>query len=189
MERNPWVALKEQIEAKKPFAVGITASTAGIENAVSVARRVRAIKPRIIGIIGGWHASVLPEETLMIGILIKIDSPGPAIFRQIRVGHNRRAKERLPSERDGCLQDRRKEDQGAKFFTFYKFRTMVVDAKERFPELYRYQYSPEEIKTLYFKVPGDPRLTELGRHLRKTTLDELPNLINVLKGDMSLVGP
>ena len=66
---------------------------------------------------------------------------------------------------------------------------MSVDAKEMYPELYRYQYSPEEIKTMCFKIQDDPRLTRFGRHLRKTTLDELPNLINVIKGDMSLVGP
>ncbi len=101
----------------------------------------------------------------IIAMLIRLDSPGPAIFRQQRVG------------------------QGGRTFTFYKFRTMYVDAKERFPELYDYRYTPDQWKTLYYKLPDDPRLTRFGRIVRKTTLDELPNLFNVLKGDMSLVGP
>jgi lipopolysaccharide/colanic/teichoic acid biosynthesis glycosyltransferase len=66
---------------------------------------------------------------------------------------------------------------------------MYVDAMERFPEMYKYDYTPEELKKLYFKIPDDPRLTRFGSRLRKTTLDELPNLINVIKGDMNLVGP
>lgn len=104
----------------------------------------------------------------MIGILaliIKLDSKGPAIFRQTRLG------------KDG------------KPFQFYKFRTMLTDARERYPELYSYQYESREIEEMYFKLPWDPRLSRFGRHLRRTSLDELPNLINVVLGDMSLVGP
>jgi lipopolysaccharide/colanic/teichoic acid biosynthesis glycosyltransferase len=76
-----------------------------------------------------------------------------------------------------------------RLFTFYKFRTMQVDARQKFPELYRYEYSEEEINRMRFKLLDDPRLTRLGRHLRKTTLDEIPNLVSVLVGDMTLVGP
>jgi lipopolysaccharide/colanic/teichoic acid biosynthesis glycosyltransferase len=128
--------------------------------------------------------------TALIALAIKIDSPGPAIFKQRRIGKNLRRNGHLIS-RNGKMscQDRRQEDLGGKAFTFYKFRTMYVNANERFPELYRYQYSPEDIKNLYFKIPDDPRLTRLGRRLRKTTLDELPNFLNLLKGDMNLVGP
>jgi lipopolysaccharide/colanic/teichoic acid biosynthesis glycosyltransferase len=131
----------------------------------------------------------LPLMTF-IALSIKIDSPGPAIFKQRRIGKNLRRNGHFIS-RNGKMrcQERRKEDLAGKPFTFYKFRTMFVDAKERFPELYRYQYRPEEINTLHFKIPVDPRLTSFGRRLRKTTLDELPNFINVLKGAMSLVGP
>jgi lipopolysaccharide/colanic/teichoic acid biosynthesis glycosyltransferase len=76
-----------------------------------------------------------------------------------------------------------------KLFRFYKFRTMYSDAKDRFPKLYRYNYTDKQSKTLKFKLKNDPRLTILGKKLRRTSLDEIPNLINVIKGDMYLVGP
>ncbi len=127
---------------------------------------------------------------VLIGLIIKIDSPGPAIFKQRRIGQNRRPNSQSTSISCGLpFEDRRKQDLGGRPFTFYKFRTMLVDAKKRFPELYRYQYTPEDLNFLFFKVPDDPRLTHFGKRLRKTTLDELPNFINLLKGDMSLVGP
>jgi len=126
---------------------------------------------------------------VLIATIIKIDSPGPVIYKQTRVGKERRGNGYYTLRNGGDFsQDRRKEDRGRPI-TFYKFRTMVVNAKERFPDLYRYQYTPEQLNSLVFKVPDDPRLTHFGKHLRKTTLDELPNLINVLKGDASLVGP
>ncbi len=98
-------------------------------------------------------------------IIVKLDSPGPALFRQRRLGVDGRP------------------------FTFYKFRTMVADARERFPELYDYRYSAEQIPVLYFKLADDPRLSRFGKVLRRTSLDELPNLWNVFRGEMSLVGP
>lgn len=85
--------------------------------------------------------------------------------------------------------DRRKKDLAGQPFVFYKFRTMFVDAKERFPELYAYKYNQEEIKHLKFKMDNDPRVPEWARWLRRSSLDELPNIINVLLGDVSLVGP
>jgi lipopolysaccharide/colanic/teichoic acid biosynthesis glycosyltransferase len=102
---------------------------------------------------------------VFFGIRIKFDSPGPAIFKQIRMGID-------------CSP-----------FVFYKFRTMKHDANKLYPELYAYHYSEEKIKKLFFKKENDPRLTTYGRWLRKTSFDELPNFINVLKGDMNLVGP
>ncbi len=102
---------------------------------------------------------------IFLGLLIRWDSPGPALFHQWRVG------------KDG------------KLFRFCKFRTLYVDAKTRFPHLYAYKYSPEEIEQLQFKIPNDPRVTRTGRWLRESTLDELPNFWNVLTGDMTLVGP
>lgn len=102
---------------------------------------------------------------VLIATLIRIDSEGPIIFSQIRVGKNK------------------------KLFRFYKFRTMYKDAKKRYPKLYDYRYTKDEIKRFRFKVPDDPRLTKFGARLRKTSLDELPNLINVIKGEMALIGP
>jgi lipopolysaccharide/colanic/teichoic acid biosynthesis glycosyltransferase len=106
----------------------------------------------------------LPVLALLM-LIVKLDSKGPAIFRQTRVGRN------------------------GKPFTFYKFRTMYADARERFPELYAYVYSRSETETMFFKLASDPRCTRVGRRLRRTSLDELPNLLNVIKGDMTLVGP
>lgn len=102
---------------------------------------------------------------LVVAWIVKRDTPGPAIFGHARVG------------KDGRL------------FTFYKFRTLYVDAKERFPDLYAYRYSSDEIMTLQFKRDVDPRVTPAGRWLRRSTLDELPNLWNLVKGDIALVGP
>jgi lipopolysaccharide/colanic/teichoic acid biosynthesis glycosyltransferase len=101
----------------------------------------------------------------LLAVLIRLDSPGPIVFRQRRVG------------------------LGGRVFSFYKLRTMVTDARERFPQLYAYRYTRQEFVDLVLKTPDDPRLTRLGRVLRKTSVDELPNLWNVLRGDMSLVGP
>jgi lipopolysaccharide/colanic/teichoic acid biosynthesis glycosyltransferase len=102
---------------------------------------------------------------LAIAIAIRLDSPGPAFFSQTRIGRNGRP------------------------FRFWKFRGMLVDAKARFPELYEYQYGAEEVQQLRFHPPVDPRVTRVGRFIRRTSLDELPNLVNVVLGDMSLVGP
>lgn len=101
----------------------------------------------------------------LLAVIIRLDSSGPALYRQERVG------------RDGRI------------FRFFKFRTMHVDARTRFADLYRYDYSPDEVHKMYFKLAGDPRVTRFGRRLRRTSLDELPNLINVLLGHMSMVGP
>lgn len=102
---------------------------------------------------------------ILIAFLIRMDSKGPIIFFQTRIG-----KDFIP-------------------FRFYKFRTMWNDAQRKYPKLYRYHYSKQEIRTIRFKIINDPRLTPFGRLLRKTSLDELPNLINVIKGEMSLIGP
>lgn len=101
----------------------------------------------------------------LLSLAIRLESGGPAVFRQQRVGEDGRV------------------------FTFYKFRTMYVDAKERFPELYDYDFETAELSSRYYKHANDPRNTRLGAIIRQTTLDELPNLFNVVKGDTSLVGP
>lgn len=117
---------------------------------------------RLIGLI---FLFLFSPVILLIAFFIRIDSPGKVIFSQTRVG------------KDG------------KLFTFYKFRTMLKDADKKFPELYSYEYSENEIASMKFKITDDPRITKFGCYLRMTSLDELPNLINVVKGDLNLVGP
>lgn len=97
---------------------------------------------------------------LLIAVLIKLGSPGPAIYSQKRVGHNQ------------------------KTFTFYKFRTMVKDAEKMLPKIRHLN----EVEGPVFKISNDPRLTGLGKFLAHTSLDELPQLWNVLRGEMSFVG-
>ncbi len=97
---------------------------------------------------------------IFVAPAIKLDSPGPIFFKQKRVG------------------------KGGRFFYIYKFRSMYVDAEERKKEL----AAENEMQGLMFKVTDDTRITKVGKFLRKTSIDELPQFINVLKGDMSLVG-
>ncbi len=98
---------------------------------------------------------------LLIAIAIKLDSPGPVLFKQTRIGEN------------------------GKPFTIYKFRSMVANAEELLPQL----IDIDRLKEPTFKLKDDPRRTRVGKFLRRWSLDELPQLWNVLKGDMSLVGP
>ena len=102
---------------------------------------------------------------IVIGLLIRLDSPGPVLFWQTRLGRKRRP------------------------FQFVKFRTFYSDVRERFPDLYSYQYDAETINKMCFKNENDPRVTRVGRWLRKSSLDELPNFWCVLRGEMALVGP
>jgi exopolysaccharide biosynthesis polyprenyl glycosylphosphotransferase len=118
-------------------------------------KRVVDILFSTIGII------VLSPIMLVVAIAIKIDSRGPAIFSQIRVGLN------------------------GKPFKMYKFRSMVDDAEDLLDKL----RDKNEMTGPMFKIKEDPRVTRVGRFIRKTSIDELPQLFNVLKGEMSLVGP
>lgn len=98
---------------------------------------------------------------IAVAVAIKLDSPGPVFFRQERVG------------------------RWGEPFACYKFRSMVVDAEQRLAEL----KDLNEADAVVFKMKADPRVTHVGRVIRKLSLDELPQLFNVLKGEMSLVGP
>jgi exopolysaccharide biosynthesis polyprenyl glycosylphosphotransferase len=117
---------------------------------------------RLLDIIGSSILLILFTPVfLILAILVKLDSPGPAFFAQPRVGLNKRK------------------------FTMYKIRTMVPNAEKLQMDLERFN----EAEGPVFKIKQDPRITRLGRYLRKASIDELPQLLNVLKGDMSLVGP
>lgn len=134
---------------------------------------------------------------VLFAAIIKTDSKGTILFRQARVKTNRRSyRERRENfsvynnpVKERRNDERRRNDLHGQLFTFYKFRTMKYNAKGLYPELYAYKYTEEEIKKIYFKKNNDPRLTRFGNWLRKTSLDELPNLFNVIKGDMNIVGP
>jgi exopolysaccharide biosynthesis polyprenyl glycosylphosphotransferase len=117
---------------------------------------------RIIDITNAALALILLAPLfVMIGIVIKLESRGPIFFVQERVGFNKRR------------------------FDFYKFRTMRYGAEKMQAEIEHLN----EVSGPVFKIKDDPRITRIGKILRKTSLDELPQLFNVLKGDMSLVGP
>lgn len=104
---------------------------------------------------------VVSPVMLLAAALIKLTSPGPVFFSQKRIGQNKRK------------------------FTIYKFRSMAVDAEAKMRQLEHLN----EVTGPVFKMKDDPRITPVGKFLRKTSIDELPQLLNVLKGDMSLVGP
>jgi exopolysaccharide biosynthesis polyprenyl glycosylphosphotransferase len=120
----------------------------------------RLLKRSFDLIVGSLMSLVLAPLLLAIALAIKLTSRGPALFRQTRVGKNGRE------------------------FQMLKFRTMVTDADQRKHELLELNAAAP-----MFKIPDDPRTTRIGRFLRRRSLDELPQLLNVLRGDMSLVGP
>jgi len=114
----------------------------------------------IVGSLSGLL--VLSLIMIIISIAIKVEDPkGKVLFKQIRLGKN------------------------GKGFHMYKFRSMSSDAEERLNDLLQMN----EVEGAMFKIKQDPRVTKIGKFIRKTSLDELPQLFNVLKGEMSLVGP
>ena len=121
----------------------------------------QVIAKRTLDVAGGLVGMViLGIAAVFVAPAIKLESPGPVFFGQTRIGRNGRR------------------------FTFYKFRSMYQDAEERKKEL----MASNEVKGLMFKMENDPRITKVGHFIRKTSIDELPQFWNVLRGDMSLVG-
>lgn len=116
---------------------------------------------RLMDIIGGLAGLLITAVlTPFVALAIKLDSPGPVFFAQTRIGKNGRR------------------------FKIYKFRSMYIDAEERKKEL----EAQNEMQGLMFKMENDPRITKVGKFIRKTSIDELPQFYNIVKGDMSLVG-
>ncbi len=121
----------------------------------------RMLIKRLMDIVGSLIGCVLTLLiTPFVALAIKIDSPGPVFFSQTRIGKNGRR------------------------FKIWKFRSMYIDAEERKKEL----EAQNEIKGLMFKMEDDPRITKVGKFIRKTSIDETPQFLNILLGDMSLVG-
>lgn len=121
-----------------------------------------SIIKRLVDIVGAFIGIIILSPLLIIvSILIKLDSKGSAIFSQVRVGYK------------------------GKEFKIYKFRTMVEDAEE----LKKGLENKNEMTGPMFKIKDDPGITKIGKIIRKTSIDELPQLLNILRGDMSIVGP
>jgi len=117
---------------------------------------------RIIDVVGALCGILLISPVMIVvAILIKLDSKGPVFFAQKRVG------------------------QDGKRFSMYKFRSMCPDAEGLLKKL----EADNEMTGPMFKIKEDPRITKIGKFIRKTSIDELPQLFNILSGDMSLVGP
>lgn len=136
------------------------------ENTIEIKRRKRetylVIKRGLDIVISFLSLIILSPIFLIISFLIKIDSPGKVFFKHKRIG------------KDG------------KYIYLYKFRTMYKNADEM-----KKNFTKEQMEEFArdFKLKNDPRVTKIGKFLRKTSLDELPQLLNILKGDMSLIGP
>ena len=135
-----------------------------------VPRSRSEIANRVVNIVlASLALVVLSPVILLVAIAVKLSSRGAAVYSQSRVGLDRRVFS------TDALYDRRKQDNGGVIFTIYKFRTMRADA--------------ESSSGAVWATRNDPRVTKLGRILRRTRLDELPQLVNVIKGDMNIVGP
>jgi exopolysaccharide biosynthesis polyprenyl glycosylphosphotransferase len=120
------------------------------------------VAKRAVDVVGALVALVVLAPVLAaVAVAVKLNSPGPVLFSQVRYGRHRRR------------------------FRMYKFRTMVQDAEARQGQL----EGMNDARGPVFKIRRDPRITRVGAFLRRTSLDELPQLWNVLRGDMSLVGP
>ena len=129
-------------------------------NPLIFSRSSRFVK-RLMDVVGAGLALILTAPvTIVVALAIKVDTRGPVLFRQPRIGRSGRP------------------------FTLLKFRTMIKDAERWVDELSAHSEDPN-----WLKLDDDPRVTRVGRFLRLTSLDELPQLLNVLRGDMSLVGP
>ena len=133
--------------------------------AVSFSPKIHSFKQiffkRIMDIVGAIVGLIITAVvTVFLAPILLIESPGPLFFSQVRVGKNGRR------------------------FRIYKFRSMYMDAEERKKEL----MSQNEMEGLMFKIENDPRVTKVGKFIRKTSIDELPQFWNILKGEMSLVG-
>lgn len=121
----------------------------------------RMMVKRLMDIAGGLVGLLITAVLFpFVALAIKLDSKGPILFAQTRIGKNGRR------------------------FKIYKFRSMYIDAEERKKEL----EAQNEMQGLMFKMENDPRITKVGRFIRKTSIDELPQFFNIVKGDMSLVG-
>jgi lipopolysaccharide/colanic/teichoic acid biosynthesis glycosyltransferase len=147
------------LKKSKEYNLKLSAAQAKIDPRRSVLKRIFDIVFSLLLII------LLLPLFILIAIAIRLESRGPIFYNANRAG------------------------RGFRIFKFYKFRTMIVNADQKIQALaHLNQYNDSSNSARFFKISNDPRITKVGRFLRNTSLDELPQLFNVLKGDMSLVG-
>jgi len=176
------ILVSSNIAVVKSFINIMINATATIRRAgnIQVSRELDCHIRRLIDILGAVIGLLISSILfLVLPVLIKLDSPGPVFYTQLRVGQNRRRKARRNVARK-IGQERRRSERRVnpscgKLFVIYKFRTMKMDAEKKCGPV--------------LASENDPRVTAVGKILRATHLDNLPQLINILKGDMSFVGP
>jgi lipopolysaccharide/colanic/teichoic acid biosynthesis glycosyltransferase len=159
---NAMISAGERRRSDRPDAEGFDVSQLQAEVGVHKFPLPYAVFKRIFDIAASAFGIIAVSPLLIaVALVIKLTSRGPIFFRQVRVG------------------------MGGKTFVMYKFRTMVVDAEARKKELMKLNEQSGPV----FKMKKDPRITKVGGFLRRYSIDELPQLINVLRGEMSVVGP
>ncbi|MBI1227875.1 MAG: sugar transferase [Bacteroidetes bacterium] len=158
-----WQVLRDRVDFLAQFLHDF--DTVSIEETEAMGVRISPAKRFFDIVLALSVILVLSPILILVALLIKFESRGPVIYRSKRVG------------------------TGYQVFDFLKFRSMYQDADQRLKDLsHLNQYSANDNGPLFTKINNDPRVTKIGRFIRKTSLDELPQLFNILKGDMSVVG-
>ncbi|HEU5051301.1 MAG TPA: sugar transferase [Gemmatimonadales bacterium] len=167
LDDSPPAVTSAHVRISRPHAAPAPVAAEAVEApALTLADRGRRAVNFVLALVGLIVA--LPVFAL-VALLIKLTSPGPVMYTQVRVGLDRRG------DTSGNLNRRRVSDIGGKPFNIYKFRTMHVNAEQGTGAVWARKH--------------DPRVTWIGRYLRQYRIDELPQLINVLRGEMNIVGP
>ena len=165
--RAPVTPVPFEVERAIPLAV--EHARVGVVAHATTASWPERVNRALNFILAAIATAVLIPVFLAVALAVKLTSPGPILYAQTRVGLDRR------SRRPAVPYDRRTRDLGGRIFRIYKFRSMRVDA--------------ESGSGAVWAVRNDPRVTSIGEFLRRSRLDELPQLFNVLGGDMNIVGP
>ncbi len=169
-------------------AIPVVRRAAGSGFVAEAAYRIFEIALASVGLI------VALPIMLATAIVVRLDSPGPTLFFAARAARSVKVRGRDLEERADLIPPPGGFEPDALYyaprrFKLIKFRTMFQDARARFPECFHSEYARENFRSTYAHIPNDPRITRVGRVLRKLSVDELPNLWSVLTGEMRLVGP